>query len=460
LFAAANTDMPTAGIPLHSAPMSDDQPPAKPGSEDFASLFAASERGAPRGRQARYAIGDRVKGTLISIGRDVAVIDLKDGGEGTLDAVELRDESGQLTARIGETVEARVVAKGDKEGVVTLRRAPARGLEARNSLGQFASSGLPVEGVVSGVNKGGLEVTVAGLRAFCPTSQIDVRPVADAAGYVGQKLLFRITKFDEEDRRGPNVVLSRRALLEDEGRARAVETRAKLVPGAVVSGVVTSVKDFGAFVDLGGLDGLLPASEIGFQRGARPSELLAVGQPITVQVLRIEKRDPAQRPGGAERAQRSDRGGGAERAGRPEHANRAERPSGGTEQITLSLKSLERDPWDDAVARLPPGSTVKGTVMRVEPFGAFVQVLSGVEGLLHISELGGGRILRHAREAAEPGDTLDVTVVSVDREKRRLSLALANAEDLIDDEGHAAAKRAGASSGMGTLGDLLRGKLR
>jgi small subunit ribosomal protein S1 len=422
-----------------------DRPPTQTSPEDFAALFAESERGQTRGRQARYAIGDRVKGRLISIGRDVAVIELEAGGEGTLDAVELRDESGQLSAQVGETIEARVVARGEKEGVVTLRRAPARGLEARNSLGQFAMTGLPVEGMVTGVNKGGLEVMVAGLRAFCPISQIELRPVADASAYVGQKLLFRITKFDEEDRRGPNVVLSRRALLEEEGRARAVETRATLAPGAVVKGVVTAVKDFGAFVDLGGLDGLLPASEIGFQRGARPADLLAVGQQVTVQILRIETRDTGKRGDGRTRIDSGERAGPA---GRP------------MEQITLSLKSLERDPWDDAVARLPAGTTVKGKVTRTEPFGAFVEVLAGVEGLLHISELGAGRALRHARDAAKPGDAVDVTVLSVDRDKRRISLALASDADRIDDEGHAAAKRAGASSGMGTFGDLLRGKLR
>lgn len=408
--------------------------------EDFAALFAASEHTGRRGRPARYAIGDRVSGKLISIGRDVAVIDLAGGGEGTLDVVELRDQSGQLTAQVGETVEARVVAKGDKDGMVTLRRAPARGMEARASLGQFASSGLPVEGTVTGVNKGGLEVNVAGLRAFCPASQIDSRQVTDLSTYVGQKLLFRITKFDEEDPRGANVVVSRRALLEEEGRARGAETRAKLSVGAVITGVITSVKDFGAFVDIGGIDGLLPASELGFQRGSRPSELVSVGQAVTVQVLRIEKRDPAKRD-----PARRDGGRGA---------------TPPSEQITLSLKALQQDPWDEAVARLPAGSTVKGKVTRTEPFGAFVEVIPGVEGLLHISELGGGKVLRHARDAAKPGDALDVTVIGVDREKRRISLSLASDEDRVDDEGRAAAQKAGGSSGMGTLGDLLRDKLR
>jgi small subunit ribosomal protein S1 len=271
---------------------------------------------------------------------------------------------------------------------------------------------------------------IGAVRAFCPVSQLELRPVADPAAYVGQKLQFRVTRF-EEDRRGPNVVVSRRALLEEDMRARAVETRAKLVPGAVLSGVVTALKDFGAFVDVGGIEGLLPASEIGFQRGTKPSDVLAVGQPVTVQVLRIEKRDDPKRP----------------------------------EQVSFSLKALERDPWDDAAAALRPGAVIKGQVMRAEAFGAFVQVAPGVEGLLHVSELGAGKHVRHAREAVKPGDTVEVTVLAIDTEKRRISLGLGAREDAVDDEGRAAAARAsgagfGSSGGLGTFGDLLKGKLQ
>jgi small subunit ribosomal protein S1 len=201
--------------------------------------------------------------------------------------------------------------------------------------------------------------------------------------------------------------------------------------GAVVSGVVRSLKDFGAFVDIGGLDGLLPASELGYDRGARPSDVLSVGQAVTVQVLRIEKarepRDPSKR-------------------------------ARDTEQITLSLKALERDPWEEAVTRLQPGTVVRGKIARAEVFGAFVEVSPGVEGLLHISELGSDRSLRHARDAVKPGDTLDVTVLSVDREKRRISLGRASGEERVDDEGRAAVAR-GAAAGMGTFGDLLKAKL-
>ena len=416
--------------------MVDDDVKKAPADESFAALFAQTEVGKSKGRARgpRYQIGDRVRGKLVSIGQLVAVVELADGGEGTLDVVELRDPAGKLTANLGETIEARVTAKGEKAGIVSLRIAPARGADARAGLGQAAQSGLPVDGLVTGVNKGGLEVTVAGARAFCPISQIDRSQVADASVYVGQRLQFRITKYDETDPRGPNIVLSRRALLEEESRERAATTRATLSVGSVVSGVVRSVKDFGAFVDIGGLDGLLPASELGYDRGARPADVLSVGQAVTVQVLRIEKprepRDPSKR------ARDND-------------------------QITLSLKALERDPWEEAVERLKPGTVVKGKVARCEVFGAFVEVSPGVEGLLHISELGNAvndRSLRHARDAVKPGDELEVAVLSVDREKRRISLGRATGEERIDDEGRAAVAR-GASAGMGTFGDLLKTKL-
>jgi small subunit ribosomal protein S1 len=404
--------------------MSDESSRSVP-AEDFAALLAASERKDGRARRPRLAIGDRVRGTVLSIGRDFTVVELSGGGEGTLETLELRNDAGELTVQAGDTLEARVVGIGEKQGIVSLRRGPGRGAGARADLGEAAASGLPVEGLVTAVNKGGVEVDLGGVRAFCPLSQLDLRPAADPAIYVGQRLEFRVTRY-EDDRRGPNVVVSRRALLEEETRARAAETRDKLVVGAVLSGVVTALKEFGAFVDVGGIEGLLPASEIGFQRGARPADTLAVGQPVTVAVLRVGNRADPKR----------------------------------ADQITFSLKALERDPWQDAAARLPAGTVVSGKVTRVEPFGAFVELAPGVDGLLHVSELGATRPLRHARESVKAGETLEVTVLAVEPDKRRISLGLAAQHERIDDEGRAAAMRASATGGsLGTLGDLLKANL-
>ena len=393
--------------------------------EDFAAMFAESEK-ADKGKRrvAPVQAGDRVRGRVTSVGRDTVFVELDDGrGEGMLELGELRDADGQLSIAAGDPIEATVVEGGGGRGeAMVLRRSlVAKGPEARADLQRAFELGLPVEGVIAAVNKGGVDVTVAGLRGFCPISQLDTRRTEDASALVGQTLQFRITKY-EEDRRGPNLVLSRRALLEEEGRARAVETRAKLAVGAVLSGVVTGLKDYGAFVDLGGIEGMLHVSEIGFSRVTRPADVLSIGQPVTVQVIRIDKKNDPDRP----------------------------------EQVALSLKALAADPWEEAAARFPEGTRVAGTVTRVEPFGAFVELAPGVEGLVHVSALGGGKPLRHAREAAKPGDRLEVTVIAVDRERRRLSLAPAGESEAIDAEARGAADRAAGSAKLGTLGDLFK----
>jgi len=392
--------------------------------EDFATMFAEYEA-ANKGKRRVPPVqpGDRVRGKVTSVGRDTVFIELDDGrGEGMIDGAELRDADGQVTIKVGDTIDATVVEGGGRGEPMVLRRQLARasGAQAPAELARAFELGLPVEGTISAVNKGGVDVTVAGVRGFCPISQLDTRRTEDASGMVGQKLMFRITKY-EEDRRGPNLVLSRRALLEEDARARAVETRTKLQVGAVLPGVVSGLKDFGAFIDLGGIEGMLHVSEIGFSRVTRPADVLAIGQPVTVQVIRIEKRDDPNRP----------------------------------EQVALSLKALATDPWEEAAAQFPTGTRVAGTVMRVEPFGAFVELSPGVEGLAHISTLGGGKPLRHARDAVKPGDRLEVTVTAVDRERRRLSLAPAGESEAIDAESRAVADRAGGSGKLGTFADLF-----
>jgi small subunit ribosomal protein S1 len=394
------------------------------GKEDFGAMLEEFEKQQPRRRgRPSVAVGDLVRGKVISVGREAVFVTLADGKtEGMLGIEELRDEAGDITVKEGDELEARVAELGDKADQVVLRRLVRRGPEARAELAQAFDLKIPVEGVVTGVNKGGLDVNVAGVRGFCPISQLELRHVEDASGYVGRKLAFRITKH-EVDQRGVNLVLSRRALLEEENRARAVETRGKLVVGAVLPGVVTALKDFGAFVDLGGIEGMLPASELGFVRGVRPSEVLAVGQHLEVQVLRVEKTDDPRRP----------------------------------DRISLSLKSMERDPWEDVAERFPAGSKVAGKIVRVEPFGAFVELAPGVEGLLHVGELAGGKQVRHARDLAKIGESREVTVLSIDRERRRISLGIGDHPDLVDPEALAAA-RAAAPGKLGTLGDLFKQK--
>jgi small subunit ribosomal protein S1 len=396
--------------------------------EDFGALLEEFEKKRPpRKTGPAVAVGDLVKGRVISVGREVVFVVLADGRtEGVLELEELRDADGKVTVKEGDEIEARVGDLGDKADHVVLRRLVRRGPEARAELQRAYELGIPVEGTVTGVNKGGVDVNVAGVRGFCPVSQLELRHVDDPAVYVGRTLSFRITKH-EVDRRGVNLVLSRRALLEEEARARAVEIQDKLVVGAVLPGAVTAIKDFGAFVDLGGVEGMLPASELGFVRGVRPSEVLQVGQRLEVQILRIEKTDDPKRP----------------------------------RRISLSLKSLERDPWEDVPQRFPAGTKVSGKVTRVEPFGAFVELVPGIEGLLHVGEIarerGGGRQVRHPRELVNAGEVLEVTVLGVEPERRRISLGLGERPDAVDPEDLAAA-RSGTPGKLGTLGDLFKAR--
>src|ERR1700689_4660600 len=221
--------------------------------EDFAAMLAQSEVGKPKAAK-RPRVGDMVKGKIISIGKDTVFVDLGGKAEGALERSQIHDSEGKLLVKVGDVIESRVVS--DAGGVLTLRTKLVRGPAASAELAQAQELGIPVEGVVTEVVKGGVSVDVAGVRGFCPASQIDARFVDDLATYVGQKLTFRVTRYEQR-----NLVLSRRALVEADNEKLAVETRKKLTPGAVLRGKVVGFKPFGAFVDLGGVEGMLHVSE-------------------------------------------------------------------------------------------------------------------------------------------------------------------------------------------------------
>ena len=378
--------------------------------DDFAAMFAESEKGAPRARRPR--VGDMVDGKVISIGKDAVFIDAGGKAEGVLERSQVTDPEGNLRVKVGDRLEARVVS--DQGGVLQLRVKLARGPEATAELVQAAELGIPVEGLVTEVIKGGVSVDVAGVRGFCPASQIDARFVEDLAVYVGQKLEFRITRYEPPR----NLVLSRRALVEEQKEKLAAVTRKSLVPGAVLRGKVVGFKPFGAFVDIGGIEGMLHVSELGFSRVEKPDDVLKLGQEIDVAVLKIE-------------------------------------PGEKGERISLSLKALANDPWNDATAHLREGQRLKGTVTRLQPFGAFVEVAPNVEGLVHISELGAGRRINHPKEVVSVGQEVEAVVLGVDHEKRRLSLSLSASKDGTAEDVAAAARSHAAPAKLGTFGDLL-----
>jgi small subunit ribosomal protein S1 len=391
--------------------------------EDFASMLAAFEGPATK-KDRRPKVGDLVRGKVISIGKDSVFVDLGGKAEGVLSRDQVVDADGNtLKVKPGDEVEARVTA--DAGGVLELRVKLGRGPEARAELVTAADMGIPVDGTVTEVVKGGLSVDVAGVRGFVPASQIDNRFVEDLTGYVGQKLTFRITRYEPGPR--GNLVLSRRALLEEEQAKRAEVTRKNLVPGAVLRGTVTRLQPFGAFVDLGGIEGMVHISELGYARVEKPEDVLAVGQEVQVVVLKLENV--------------------TDKKGRPQ------------ERIALSLKALASDPWTEATSTLAEGTRLKGIVTRLQPFGAFVEIAPGVEGLVHISELGAGRRINHPKEVVQVGQPVEAVVLSIDPQARRLSLSMAASGDGTAEDFAAVTKSQAVSPAkLGTFADLFNKK--
>jgi small subunit ribosomal protein S1 len=371
---------------------SDSSNPASSSSEGaspdrFEDLLKQYDRSQPA-KAAEPKVGERVRGTVVSIGEDCAFIDLGGKTEGRMDLAALRNPDGGLKVGVGDSVEAAVTGKDPDAGFLLLGSQQGHKYHGLEEVRQAQAQGLPVQGQVTGAVKGGVEVQIAGLRGFCPASQIDIRFVEDLSEFIGQRFDFRVTKI--EGGRRPNLVVSRRAILEEEQRARAAETRAQLKEGAILPGVVTNLKDYGAFVDIGGIEGMIHISELAFGHIKHPSELLKPGQPVEVAVLRIE---PGQGPKGRDK-------------------------------IALSIRALSRDPWADAAESFPIGTQLTGTVSRLQPFGAFVELAPGVDGLVHISELGAERRVSHPNEVLNVGDSVEARVLGVDLERRRISLTL------------------------------------
>jgi len=393
---------------------------------DFAALFAASE--AREKQRPTVSVGDVVRGRVIALGQATAFVGIGGKGEASIDLAEFRDpESGAITLAVGDEVEATIVDDGGGSGSIVLKRTFGRGTHLPAELEQAMAHRIPVEGVVVGENKGGFEVQISGARAFCPGSQIDRRR-GDArvapAEYIGQRLRFLVTKIDSG---GRNIVVTRRELLEEEAAAQAADTGERLHVGAVVQGTVSSIRDFGAFVDLGGVEGLIHISELGHARVAHPSDVLTVGQPVEVQVVKLDA------------------------------------PNAPRRQIGLSLKALAPDPWTTARERFPVGATVPGIVRRVEAFGAFVEITPGLDGLVHVSKLALERRISHARQVVTVGQNVEATVLAVETEKRRISLSLIEQERNAREaattaeraEEHNAVSRTNERTSLGSFADLL-----
>ena len=342
--------------------------------EDFATLLAQEET------QPALQNGQIVKGSVIQIGEDSVFIDVRGKGEGIIARAELEDEEGTLQVEIGDEVEATILST---EGEIRLSRKLLKGTQARQQMEAAFAHGLPVEGEVSAVIKGGYEVTIGGMRAFCPFSQMDMRRVESSEAFLKQVLEFRVTRYTED---GRNIVVSRRQLLEEVVAKEAEEIRKHIVPDAVLSGTISSLTAFGAFVDLGGgIQGLVHVSELSHSRVAKPADRFSVDQAVQVKVLKVSEQ---------------------------------------TGKISLSMKALEGDPWETVVDQLKERQIVQGRIVRMADFGAFVELLPGVDGLLHVSEI--PRSQQGAlKESAATQAEITVMVLSINAKKRRISLALA-----------------------------------
>ena len=328
--------------------------------------------------------GDKVSGKVAKVSKDAVFVDLGGKSEGIADIQEFLDKEGNLVVKQGDWVEMRVGSVRD--GIHLTKGMKVQGADALDMLREAKENGIPVEGRVSGVVKGGFEVNLSGIRAFCPLSQIDLAFCEKPEEHVGAKYLFRIMEIKE---RGKNIIVSRRVLLEEEREKKSKETLERLKPDLECEGKVTKLTEFGAFVDIGGIEGMVHVSEVSHVRINRPSDVLKPGQQVNVKVMKIE----------------------SDREGRP--------------KISLSIKALEPDAWDRGLG-FQEGEIIHGKVSRLADFGAFVEVAPGVDGLVHISEISYDRI-PHPSKLLKEGEGVDVLVMGIDREARRISLSIKEA---------------------------------
>ena len=390
--------------------------------DSFEALLNASEKKPVR----KLSPGQKTTATIVGVDGETIFLDVGLKSEGIINASEFIDENGELTVKIGDSVSVYYLKSGGSEQLFTAR------------LGSGASSahleeawrgGVPVQGTVKAEIKGGFEVTLSGnIRAFCPYSQMGLRRVEDPAKeYLDSHKTFLITQYSEN---GRNVVISARALQEEEQQQKKEELQATLTEGMSVEGTISSIRSFGLFVDIGGVDGLVPISAVGWSRIENLEDTFHAGQQVQVVIKSLDWEK---------------------------------------DRISLSIKETLEDPWGAATSSFPEGTSHIGVVNRLAPFGAFVNLAPGIDGLVHISKLGQGRRLNHPREAVEEGQNIEVLIESIDLENKRISLAPSDyesAEDKADKErkdfstylsSNGSPKESKQS--LGTLGALLKAKL-
>jgi small subunit ribosomal protein S1 len=352
-----------------------------PDRHDFMELFEENLKGIREGKV--------VKGEIVQIDKEFVLVDIGYISEGQIRIAEFTNPRGGLTARVGDKVDVVLVRKEDKSGRIILSREKAAKVRLWDQIEESFRKQNTIKGRITSLVKGGLCVDI-GVQAFLPGSQVDLRPVRDLSTLIGTEHDFKIVKCEKRDE---NIVLSRRATLEAEQKARREKTLEVLEKGAIIDGIVTNIKDYGLFVDLGGIVGLLHITDMSWGRVARPSDLYQVGDEITVKVLKFSKE---------------------------------------MERVSLGLKQLTPDPWKEAEEKYPIHTRVKGKVLSLVEYGAFVEVEKGIEGLIQVSEMSWNTQIRHPSQILSIGNVVEATVLSVDPAKKRISLSMKLVENPLD----------------------------
>ncbi len=367
----------------------------------------------------RLSPGQKVTATVVKITADWVFLDLGRKGEGCLDRKELAGPDGVTAVKEGDTLQA--YFKGAEGSELRFTTKIGGGAAGHSQLEDAWRGGIPVEGLVEREVKGGYEVRIGGaVRGFCPFSQMGLLRARDQGDFVGKRLPFRITEYRE---RGRNVVLSNRAIMEEKRREEIETLKKGMREGMTVEGKITAVRDFGAFVDVGGIEGLVPASEIGWERIGDVRGAFSVGQEVTAVIIRVDWEK---------------------------------------ERLTLSVKKTLADPWQGVADGFPAGSRHTGKVVRLTAYGAFVALAPGIDGLLHVSRLGGGKRIKHPGEAVKEGQTIEVKVESVDMDRKRIALAPVGGEsreDAPDEKEDYHRYMEEEPRATGSLGDILKARL-
>ncbi|MGD9054946.1 MAG: 30S ribosomal protein S1 [Desulfobacterales bacterium] len=329
----------------------------------------------------RFAEGEVVTGRIISIDKDHVLIDIGYKSEGQVRIEEFLDEKGEITAKIGDSIEVMVEWWDDEDERVLLSKDKAANIKVWEAIKTSYDDEGTVKGTITNRVKGGFSVDI-GVPAFLPGSQADLRPIRNLDEMVGKEFDFKILKYN---RKRSNIVLSRRAILEKELEKKRSETLATIAEGKVVDGVVKNITEYGVFVDLGGLDGLLHITDISWGRVKHPSELFSIGDPITVKILNLDLEN---------------------------------------ERVSLGMKQLNEDPWTTAAEKYSVGSRVTGKVVSLTDYGAFVELEEGIEGLIHVSEMSWTRKIRHPSKVVSVGEAVEAVVLDIKPDSRRISLGM------------------------------------